>query len=637
MGEHWITTNGSTYRVSATGETGADIDGIIEWLCTDHGAPAAITALSRQQVLARIDKSAIPVGFPEPDVVIGDAARDAGGYVRGWLAATVQAWVEAQRAPAPVESAGDGGDEQPPAAAAGQETVTDRGVDDDDVPGEGEQPPGTPTGEAVGARLWSGAPPSADRMVAILTSRGAVTPSGVRLTRGALPTGADLARFVWHRWPHKPDGKTKGGLPQVWITAPALQAAGMTPPKTALTTSADLSDTVAALFQCQVTSARAGWFTAVFTAPGGDTEGRRVQLVLLPFLWLDAASQRPKDEGLAGTRGTPTELPDDEDAAVEILGRRIAWLSSIAEGVLPAARPATVGAALMDSVRRRSRASRRLEACPLPDTVYAETPRLDPDLDNWKNMPHTAKGDSVDVEVDQRSAFLASAGQVELGFGMPVELAKIDPAVFADKPPFGLWRVTTPPAAGLDGLTRRLPLPHGHMSWDNPSTFWASTRAVEQLLAPVAEGGAGLSVGELTVSGAWVWPQHARLLRTWADLLRAQLVDAQAQDRPDQVEIVKNIYKAFLGRLAGSQHPPGQRHYQQPAWAATIHADTRWRAIRYAVRVAAEHDLYPIAARDIDTFVYRIPAEVDADTVLGEESEANGKYRVKKIRAGDEG
>ena len=48
----------------------------------------------------------------------------------------------------------------------------------------------------------------------------------------------------------------------------------------------------------------------------------------------------------------------------------------------------------------------------------------------------------------------------------------------------------------------------------------------------------------------------------------------------------------------------------------------------------ARRDTY--ADRDIDTFVYRIPAEVDADTVLGEESEANGKYRVKKIRAGDE-
>lgn len=145
MGEHWITTGGRTYRVSVTGEDGADIDGIIEWLCTDHGAPAAITALSRQQVLARIDKSAIPVGFPEPDVVIGDATRDAGGYVRGWLTATVQAWEEAQSAPAPVESAGDGSDES--ATAAGGEIVADPAVHADDVPAE-DQPPDSAGDEA---------------------------------------------------------------------------------------------------------------------------------------------------------------------------------------------------------------------------------------------------------------------------------------------------------------------------------------------------------------------------------------------------------------------------------------------------------------------------------------------------------
>ena len=129
---------------------------------------------------------------------------------------------------------------------------------------------------------------------------------------------------------------------------------------------------------------------------------------------------------------------------------------------------------------------------------------------------------------------------------------------------------------------------------------------------------------------AWVWPQHGRLLRTWADVLRAKLAEATAAGRQDQIDLVKNIYKAFLGRMSGGQHPPGQRIYQQPVWAATIHADTRWRALRYATRIATTVDLYPIAARDIDTFVYRIPAELDP-AVLTEDSEANGKYRVKRI------
>ena len=143
-----------------------------------------------------------------------------------------------------------------------------------------------------------------------------------------------------------------------------------------------------------------------------------------------------------------------------------------------------------------------------------------------------------------------------------------------------------------------------------------------------------MSIAELAIDGAWVWPGHARLLRNWADLLRDGLAAAQAAGDQFQTDLLKNLYKAFLGRMAGSQHPPGQRHYQQPVWVATIHADTRWRAMRYATATAATHGLYPIAARDIDTFVYRIPADMDP-AVLSEESTANGKYRVKKVRTGD--
>lgn len=610
--EHVISTGGRTYRVPAGDE---DVDAFLAWLVESRGEPATVAALSRQQVLARIARSAIPAGFPEPDVVIGDAGRDSGGYTRGWLAASVAAW------------------------ECVQATVADTGVEGvvDDV-GDDTGGPAQQAGESEpewrpGARRWSGVSASADTRVAILTSRGALTPSGVVLTRGPLPTGADLARFVWHRWPTKP-----AQTPQVWITAPALVAAGMTPPKRPPTASDDLSATVGQVFGCQVTAAKAGWFTAVFNRadaePGTESaaDGRRVHLVLLPFLWLDPAGQRPKDLGVAGTRGTATELPADEDAAAAVLGGRIAWVAEFGEGVLPAARPASVGAALLDAVRRRGRSAHRIEACPLPDTVYAETPRLDPDIENWKNMPHDAKGDRVDVEVDQRAAYLASAGQVELGYGgVPVELSKADPAVFAEKnPPYGLWRVTTPPAASLDGLSRRLPLPHGYMQWDEPATFWTTTRAVQHLVAPVEDGGAGLATGELRIDGAWVWPQHGRLLRTWADILRAKLAEATAAGRQDQIDTIKNIYKAFLGRMAGGQHPPGQRHYQQPVWAATIHADTRWRALRYATHIATTLDLYPIAGRDIDTFVYRIPADLDP-AVLTEDSDANGKYRVKRI------
>lgn len=628
MNEHLIITGGRMYRIPVGDDE--DMDASLEWWVESRGTPGGtLAALSRQQVFARIRRSVIPSSFPEPDVVIGDTDRDSGGFIRGWLPATVQAWQDEHDQADSATTDTSGSDELVERGAA---APADPVATDDDAAWR------------MGARRWTGVGDRADKFVRILTSRGAVTPSGVVSARVPLDASL-LGQYVWKHWPHKP-----AQTPQLWITAPALAAAGMSRPKREPKTSADLSDAVAKAFGCEVTSATAGWFSAVFRDPEGGGETRRVHLVVLPFCWLDPASQRPDDVGMAGTRGTVSELPDDEDAAVAVLGARIAWLADLPvksdehtkePPLLPAARPATVGAALLDVVRRRKRSPQRIEACPVPDTVAAETPRLDPDLENWKNMPHTAKGDAVDVEVDQRAAFLASSGHLHLGYGVPREI-KPDSAVFAEKhPSFGLWRVTTPPGASLDGLSRRLPLPHEYMAWEAAATFWATTRAVQHLLAPVDEGGAGLSIAELAIDAAWVWPQQDTMLRGWTEVLREALAVAQAADDQFQTDLLKNVYKAFLGRMAGSQHPPGQRHYQQPVWVATIHADTRWRAMRYAAATAATHGLYPIAARDIDTFVYRIPVDMDPHAVLTEPPNAktglysNGKYRVKKVRTGD--
>lgn len=120
---------------------------------------------------------------------------------------------------------------------------------------------------------------------------------------------------------------------------------------------------------------------------------------------------------------------------------------------------------------------------------------------SWKRgrtCSHNAKGDSIDVEVDQRAAYLASAGQVDLGYGVPVEMAKVDPEVFAERNP--LWAaVAHQHAAGGNArrLTQKLPLPHEHMHWTESRTFWATTLAVNHLMEPVSEGGAGLGLAEL--------------------------------------------------------------------------------------------------------------------------------------------
>lgn len=468
------------------------------------------------------------------------------------------------------------------------------------------------------SRQWTDTPIVADGRVAIITSRGIVKPSGAVIA-GPMPSSDALHKFlVWH-WGPKPKEQ-----PQVWFTYEALTGVGV--PMDNLPD--DLPGLVAETFQCEVTWSQSGWFTCRFTDHDGNN--RKAQIVLAPLLYLDPPPQRPGDMGVAGVEGTPTELPEDESEAVKILADRIAWLAGIGDaGLVPASRWATVGAQLLDRKRQSGRA-KQIEACPLPTEVTVEAGGdLEPTLPvKWDNRPHRGRGDALDVQVDQRAAYLASAGQVELGFGKPKELRKIKVDVFHEqRPPFGLWRLNLPPAEQIDGMTTKLPLPHPHMSWTEPTTLWVTTRSIQHLTAPVEAGGAGLAVEELDITTAWVWPEQSRLLRGWADALRVKLHEAREADRLDYQQMIKAIYTTYLGRMASDKWAPYQRQHQQPAWYAAIRADTRFRALRYAAGIAAEHGLYPIAA-ELDAWIYRLPAGTDP-AILDEGSTANGKYRIK--------
>ena len=46
-------------------DNGQLVDEYLQWLCEDRGKRQALTAMTRQQVLARIARSALPTGFPE--------------------------------------------------------------------------------------------------------------------------------------------------------------------------------------------------------------------------------------------------------------------------------------------------------------------------------------------------------------------------------------------------------------------------------------------------------------------------------------------------------------------------------------------------------------------------------------------
>jgi hypothetical protein len=610
--DHVVTTGGRTYRIACDG---GDIDAIFEWLTTDHGEPGPLIALSRQQVLARIGRSALPADFPGPDLMIGDPQREA-GHTRGWLESTVSAWEGAKL------------DED----AASSEEIPDSDLEEQPASGRATTGSGEGAAErsaetwAPRTRLWSGVPLAADDRVVIITSRGVVTPSGKVVTGRPMPSGEALGAFLVNHWSRDPKR-----LPQLWLTYEALEAIGF--PTDVDPEEFDAADAVAATFGCEVSYAKSGWFTCRFTNNGG----RKAYVVLIPLMYLDPSPKRPGDMGVAGWEDTETELPEGELEAIELLADRIGWLATLADGIAPSSRWANVGADLLDAVRRRGRQSQKgIDACPLPVEVAVESGgELEPVVEpQWDKRPHRPREGRIDVEVDQRAAYLASAGQVELGFGKPKEVQRIDVEVFAEqRPPFGLWRLTTPPCSELDGLTKRLPRPHAGMQWDRSATFWLTTRGVQQLTAPVELGGAGLSIAELAIDEAWVWPQQGRLLRTWAEELRVKLIEAQKSERGDYQDFIKAIYTTYLGRMASAKWQPSQKHHQQPTWYATIRADTRWRAMKYARRIADTYNLYPVSA-DLDAWIYLVEPDQEL-TMLTEESSANGKYRVKWTSADD--
>jgi hypothetical protein len=582
-----LTAGRQTFRIDADDET----RDIFQWFIETKGTPERLVAMSRQQVVARIGRSALPTDFPDPDVVIGDPSRET-GFTRGWFESTVREWEECILDTTPE-----------PAASEQDNTQTSENAT-------------SPWPKK--SRQWTDISIVADGRVAIATSRGIVKPSGV-VVAGPMPNGDALHKFLIWNWGPKPKEQ-----PQMWFTYEALTGLGL--PMDNLPD--DLAGLVAETFQCEVTWHQSGWFTCRFEDHDGTK--RKAQVVLTPLLYLDPPPQRPGDMGVAGVEGTPTELPEDESEAVKILAERIAWLAGIGDaGLVPASRWATVGAQLLDRKRQSGR-SKQIDSCPLPTEVTVEAGAdLEPTLPvKWDNRPHRAREDAMDVQVDQRAAYLASAGQVELGFGKPKELKQIKVDVFHEqRPPFGLWRLNLPPAEQMDGLTTKLPLPHPNMHWKEPTTLWVTTRSIQHFTAPVESGGAGLAVEELDITSAWVWPEQSRLLRGWADALRVKLHEAREAGRLDYQQMVKAIYTTYLGRMASDKWPPYQREHQQPTWYAAIRADTRFRALRYAAGIATQHGLYPIAA-ELDAWIYRVPAGTDP-MILDEKSTANGKYRIK--------
>lgn len=673
-----ITPNGS-YRIPLdTEESGTLID-LLDFYASKGvcEGPGQVRALGRQQVLARLGRPTLPEDkdhpFPVPAVIVGD--ETAGSFTRGWLDWQITAYQDAKaRAKTAPVDIGD----SVAAVATGESETVQAGVEDipeqgvDSGHDSGERTPSVQAEDVAhneqhadvaaeppkwvrGTRQWE-ANGSADDRVVLVTSHGIAAPSGWVLT-GPVPSPASIPKFVAYHWRKKPND-----LPQLWFTAEAMDRLGM-PVEDA--DEQEVATIVSDTFDCRVSYHKSGFFTCRWgtsTDEGGaaaSTSNRSAQLVFIPWLPLDPSPARPGDLGVAGIEGKPTELPDDEDQAVPILAERIAWLCKFGPGVLPAPRWSTPGAAFAD-VKRRQSSVTKITAGPFPSEVLAAQVDVDPDMHTAKR-PHKSRSEYIIVETDQRAAYLASAGMLQLGYGEPTRVANpqnVD-VLTSQQPPFGVWHVTTPAGKDIDGLDKRLPLPNGYMDWDEPRSFWSVTRGVQHILSSVETGGTGLTPAELQIDAAWLWPHQHQLLRQWAAAIREEINAAIREGRQDRVDMLQAMYKAYLGRGRSDKWSPRQAHHHQPVHYASLQADTRWRAQRFAVRVKNAYGFYPVMA-DVDSWTYWLPTHIecadcaaagcercdmqgrtatDPKTILEEPSQANGKYRIKKTEypSGDGG
>ncbi|AYA23428.1 hypothetical protein C6369_001985 [Rhodococcus rhodochrous] len=362
-----------------------------------------------------------------------------------------------------------------------------------------------------------------------------------------------------------------------------------------------------------------------------------VDLVLEPYVWTYwnkdfGWGNRVGDMGILGNPAAGTYLPDDDLPAARELGRRLAWSIKHLD-TLPGPTPARTGAAVLDKIRReRLRTGKGIVVTaggPIPPIDGAPRGDFEPAA-GWSRIPDAddLEGATALVTIDQRAAYLASAGMLSFGYGRVRNLLGVDAAAAAtsDKPPFGIWRVTLP-AAGQYALPEKLPLPHPAMLDDQPVQTWITTISLDGLCAPIADGGMGLDVDDLDITEAWVYEEQGRALDKWAKVLReARAVAAETGDAAMK-RFLGACYKGYVGRMVNPDMWTATRmqHHHQPLWRAAIMAHCRWRGRRVAMRIARETGRWPIRTMT-DSWVYL----VGEGQTLADDSDALGKMVLEK-------
>lgn len=359
-----------------------------------------------------------------------------------------------------------------------------------------------------------------------------------------------------------------------------------------------------------------------------------IDILLEPYVWTYwnkdfGWGNRVGDMGILGSPSAGTYLPDDDLAAARELGRRLAWSVRHLD-TLPGPTPARTAAAVLDKIYRdRTRTGKGIAVTtggPVPPIAGAPRGDLEPAA-GWSRVLDSDDLENIDslVTIDQRAAYLASAGMLSFGYGKARHLSADDARAAAgeSKVPFGIWRVTLP-AGKQYALPAKLPLPHPAMLDDQPVQTWITTVSLEGLRSPVVDGGMGLDIDDLEIAEAWVYTEQGRTLDKWAKILRAARAVAVDSDDLAMKRFLGACYKGYVGRMVNPDMwtSPRMQHHHQPLWRAAIMAHCRWRGRRVAMRIANETGRWPIRTMT-DSWVYLTAAEesvADDDTQLGKMS-----------------
>ena len=381
----------------------------------------------------------------------------------------------------------------------------------------------------------------ADGHAIIVTAAGSYTPSGEKLT-GPVDSVEKLDKLI--RWATL----TPLGAPaQVWVVGiDACEMFGWiidpgdeddVDDMEVLRTRAaeELTEVLQATLTPMLT---AGWELrgdpghVVHLSRTTGTFTSMVDIFIEPYVWTYwnkdfGWNNRVGDMGILGSPTAGTYLPDDDLPAARELGRRLSWCARHL-GVLPGPTPARTGAAVLDKIKReRTRSGKGIAVTtggPIPPLNGEPRGDLEPEV-GWTRVcdSEDLTGATQLVSIDQRAAYLASAGMLEFGYGKPRHLtgesAASAAASGANGAPFGLWRITLP-AGNMLSLPAKLPLPHPHMLADQPVQTWVTSVSLDALQASVADGGIGAELDDLDIVEAWVYPEQGRALDKWAKILR---------------------------------------------------------------------------------------------------------------------